>query len=98
MVSQTVGRDLRVSQPTIMGGRVAEIFFNVVLSTTFRQVSKLVRLQLVKHFANIFLNVQRHFIAHCRCRQAVGIKLFTSLLSLHSFIETCNHAHHCTFL
>jgi hypothetical protein len=36
------------------------------------------------------VTVQEHFIAYCRCREAV--KLFRFLLSPYSLIGTCNSA------
>jgi hypothetical protein len=39
--------------------------------------------------------VQEHFIAYCRCREAVN--LFRFLLSPYSLIGTCNSVQICTF-
>jgi hypothetical protein len=36
----------------------------------------------------LFVTVQEHFIAHCRCREVV--KLFVFVLSPYSLIATCN--------
>jgi hypothetical protein len=38
----------------------------------------------------LFVTVQEHFIAYCKCREAV--KLFRFLLSPYSLIGTCNNA------
>jgi hypothetical protein len=39
-------------------------------------------------FHGLFASVQEHFIAYCRCREAV--KLFRFQLSPYSLVETCN--------
>jgi hypothetical protein len=53
------------------------------------------QLQPEKHFAKIFVTVQEHVIAYCKCREAV--KLFRFLLSLYILIGTCNSEEICTF-
>jgi hypothetical protein len=52
-------------------------------------------LQPEKYFANIFVDVRGHFIAYCRCRQAV--KLFRFLLLPYCLIGTCNSVQNSTF-
>jgi hypothetical protein len=51
--------------------------------------------QLAEHLTNFFMNVQEHFIAYCRCTDAV--KLFRFLLSPYSLTETRNNVQNCTF-
>jgi hypothetical protein len=46
-------------------------------------------------FHDFFVSVQEHFIAYCRCREAV--KLFRFLLSPYSLIGTCTSLQNCTF-
>jgi hypothetical protein len=43
----------------------------------------------------LFVTVQEHCIAYCRCREAV--KLFRFLLTPYSLTGTCNHVHSCFF-
>jgi hypothetical protein len=53
------------------------------------------QLQPSKHLENIFLTLQEHFIAYCRCREAVN--LFRFLLSPYSLIGTCDSVQKCNF-
>jgi hypothetical protein len=43
----------------------------------------------------IFMTLQAHFIAHCRCR--ADVKLFMFLLSQCSLIGICSNVQNCTF-
>jgi hypothetical protein len=42
----------------------------------------------------LFITVQKHSTAYCRCREAV--KLWRFLLSPYSLIGTCNSVQNCT--
>jgi hypothetical protein len=52
-------------------------------------------LQPAKHVANLFVTLQEHFIAYCKCREVV--KLFRFLLSPYSVTKTCNNVQNCAF-